>query len=91
MATETVGWLARVRVTLKSGVVDPQGATILGALHQLRFGDVRDVRVGKYVELRLDAPDEAAAQAQVAAMCHTLLANPVIESYDFTVAPADSA
>ena len=84
-------WLARISVTLKSGVVDPQGDTILGALHQLHFEDVAGVRMGKYLEVTLTAPDHAAARATVDAMCTTLLANPVIERYTFEVAPITSA
>ena len=80
-------WLARIHVTLKSGVVDPQGDTILGALHQLHFTSVAGVRMGKYLEVTLTAADEAAARASVDAMCSTLLANPVIERYTFEVAP----
>ncbi len=88
-ATQTkTMWLARIHVTLKAAVVDPQGDTILGALHQLHFDEVQGVRMGKYLEVRLDAPDAATAQARVAAMCGTLLANPVIEQYNFEVAQA---
>ena len=83
-------WLARIYVTLKSGVVDPQGDTILGALHQLHFADVAGVRMGKYLEVTLAAADDAAARATVDAMCSTLLANPVIERYTFEVAPTAS-
>ncbi len=83
-------WLARIYVTLKSGVVDPQGDTILGALRQLHFDSVAGVRMGKYLEVTLTAADDAAARATVEAMCTTLLANPVIERYTFEVAPVTS-
>jgi phosphoribosylformylglycinamidine synthase subunit PurS len=87
MTTETpqtiTTWLARIHVTLKTTVVDPQGNTILDALHQLHFDTVQRVRMGKYLEVTLEADDEAAARERVTAMCETLLANPVIEHYDF--------
>ena len=76
-------YLARVYVTLKPTVNDPQGITILGALHSLGFSDVASVRAGKYLEVRLDAKDRKKAEKQLAEMCRKLLANPVIE--DFTV------
>lgn len=81
-------WLARIHVTLKTGVVDPQGNTIQDALHQLHFTTVERVRMGKFLEITLTALDEASARTAVAAMCATLLANPVIEQYSFDVAPA---
>jgi phosphoribosylformylglycinamidine synthase len=74
-------FLARVYVTLKPTVNDPQGLTIRGALHSLGFTDVGSVRAGKYMEISIDAPDRAAAEAQATEMCRKLLANPVIEDY----------
>jgi phosphoribosylformylglycinamidine synthase len=79
------GWLACVRVTLKSAVNDPQGLAIRGGLRQLGFGEVATVRAGKYFEIRLDAPDRATAERNVGDMCHRLLANPVVEDYVFEV------
>jgi phosphoribosylformylglycinamidine synthase len=76
---------AAVHVTLKPSVLDPQGATIARALGSLGFDEVQDVRAGKYLELRLAAPDEATARRRVAQMCETLLANMVIERYDVTL------
>ena len=78
-------WLARIRVTLKPVVLDPQGDAVLTGLHQLGFADVAAVRVGKYLEVTLRASDERAAAEAVHAMCAKLLANPVIERYDFDV------
>ena len=77
---------ARIHVTLKKVVNDPQGLTVRGALHSLGFGGVDGVRVGKYLEVRLAADDEAAARAQIEEMCRKLLANPVIEEYRFDLA-----
>jgi len=76
-------YLARVYVTLKPTVNDPQGITILGALHSLGFSDVGSVRAGKYLEVRLDAKDRKQAEKQLGEMCHKLLANPVIEDSRF--------
>ena len=77
-------FLARVYVTLKPTVNDPQGLTIRGGLHSLGFEAVESVRAGKYLEIRLDGADgadRAAAEAQVTEMCRKLLANPVIEDF----------
>ncbi|MDE3095303.1 MAG: phosphoribosylformylglycinamidine synthase subunit PurS [Chloroflexota bacterium] len=76
-------FLARVYITLKPTVNDPQGLTIRGALHALGFTGVESVRAGKYMEIRIDAPDRGAAEAQVTEMCRKLLANPVIEDFRF--------
>ena len=78
-------YLARVYVTLKPTVNDPQGITILGALHSLGFSDVASVRAGKYLEVRLDAKDRKQAERQLTEMCRKLLANPVIEDFRFEV------
>ncbi len=72
---------ARVTVTLKNGVLDPQGKAIQGALKSLGFEGVDDVRQGKLIELELATADRAKAQAEVTDMCEKLLANTVIENY----------
>ncbi len=72
---------ARVRVTLKPGVLDPQGKAIGNALAALGFAGVGEVRQGKLIELDLVETDPALARARVEAMCRQLLANPVIEDY----------
>lgn len=72
---------ARVTVTLKNGVLDPQGKAIEGALKSLGFEGVDDVRQGKLIELQLATSDRAEAEAEVKAMCEKLLANTVIENY----------
>jgi phosphoribosylformylglycinamidine synthase len=76
---------ARVTVTLKPGVLDPQGAAIAQALRALGFSGVEAARQGKIIELDLAATDRAAAEAEVRAMCEKLLANTVIEAYAVTV------
>jgi phosphoribosylformylglycinamidine synthase subunit PurS len=78
-------FLARVYVTLKPTVNDPQGLTIADGLRSLGFDEVEGVRAGKYLEVRLEAADEAAAAQRVDAMCDKLLANSVIEAYRFDV------
>ncbi|MDQ6918285.1 MAG: phosphoribosylformylglycinamidine synthase subunit PurS [Candidatus Dormibacteraeota bacterium] len=81
---------ARVIVTPKPVVNDPQGITVRGGLHRLGFPEVSDVRVGKYIELQLEAEDEEAARSRVNEMCRKLLANHVIEDVRFQVEPAGS-
>ena len=77
---------ARIRITLKNGVLDPQGKAIEGALASLGFHGVDDVRQGKYIEVTLAETDEAKARAAVERMCKDLLANTVIENYSFELA-----
>jgi phosphoribosylformylglycinamidine synthase subunit PurS len=71
----------RVVVRLKPGILDVQGATVKRALAGLGFTGVGDVRVGKVIEVELDAPSEPEARARVEEMCRKLLANPVLEDY----------
>jgi phosphoribosylformylglycinamidine synthase subunit PurS len=77
---------ARVTITLKSGVLDPQGKAIEGALHGLGFSGVEDVRQGKYIEFDLAETDPAKAEQAVKSMCDRLLANTVIENYHIDIA-----
>ncbi|HVD00620.1 MAG TPA: phosphoribosylformylglycinamidine synthase subunit PurS [Candidatus Dormibacteraeota bacterium] len=77
--------LARVIVTPKPVVNDPQGGTVKGALHRLGFESVSEVRVGKYIEVTVEAADEDEARRQVSDMCRKLLANHVIEDVRFQV------
>ena len=72
---------ARVTVTLKNGVLDPQGKAIEGALGALGFSGVGAVRQGKVFDLALEGQDRAKAEADLKAMCEKLLANTVIENY----------
>ncbi|MHB1132749.1 MAG: phosphoribosylformylglycinamidine synthase subunit PurS [Chloroflexota bacterium] len=80
-------WLAKVYVTLKPLVNDPQGITIQGALHNLGFDSVKSVRAGKYFEVKVDAGSKEEAERATAQMCDKLLANPVIEDFRYEVAP----
>ena len=72
---------ARVTVTLKAGVLDPQGQAISGSLRSLGFAGVGGVRQGKIFDIDLEGEDEAAARTGLTAMCEKLLANTVIENY----------
>jgi len=76
---------ARLFVTLKHGVLDPQGKAIEGALANLGFSGVDDVRQGKLIELTLTGTDKGAAAAKLADMCEKLLANTVIENYTIEI------
>ena len=71
----------KVTITLKSGVLDPQGAAIDSALKGLEFEGVSEVRQGKVIEMKLNEADEAAARTKAEEMCKKLLANPVMENY----------
>ncbi len=75
----------KIFVRLKEGVLDPQGKAVERSLHSLGYQEVRDVRVGKYIEISLDAPSRPAAEAKIREMCDKLLANPVIEDYRFEI------
>ena len=78
-------FLARVFITLKPTVNDPEGQTIRGGLRGLGFDTVASVRAGKYMELRLREETQSAAVEKVTAMCDKLLANPVIEEYRYEI------
>jgi phosphoribosylformylglycinamidine synthase PurS subunit len=82
--------LAKVYVTPKRGVLDPQGKAVAHALHALGFGDVADVRIGKYIEIRLAGGGKSAVADRVREMCEKLLANQVIEDFHFEVADEDT-
>lgn len=73
---------AHVEVTHRPGILDPAGATVERALPALGWANVSQVRIGKSIRLVIDAPDEAAATAQVEEMCTRVLTNPVIEDYE---------
>ena len=79
---------ARIKITLKNGVLDPQGKAIENALSALGIAGVEDVRQGKYIEVKLAEASEAAARATVERMCKDLLANTVIENYSYELEKA---
>jgi phosphoribosylformylglycinamidine synthase len=78
-------WLAEIRVMLKPSVNDPQGLSILGALRSLGFASAGSVRAGKVIQVEFAAADRAEAEALADRMCQQLLANPVIETYEFAL------
>jgi phosphoribosylformylglycinamidine synthase len=73
---------ARVFVTLKNGVLDPQGKAIGHALNNLGFGSVGEVRQGKVIDIEISEPDQTKARAEIKDMCEKLLANTIIEKYE---------
>ena len=79
----------KIFISLKNGVLDPQGKAIERSLHTLGFDEVQDVRAGKYLELAVDAPSRPAAEARIREMCDKLLANTVIEDYRFELSDGD--
>jgi phosphoribosylformylglycinamidine synthase len=79
---------ARVRVTLRPSILDPQGKAVEHAIGTLNVGTVRNVRIGKYVELAVDASTEEEARKVTEDVCRKLLANPVMEDYVFEVSKA---
>jgi len=81
-------YLAKIYVTLKPAVNDPQGVTVLGALKNLGFASPANVRVGKYLEVSLAADSQDAARDQVDEMCQKLLTNIVVEQYRFDLEEA---
>ncbi len=74
---------AKIYITLKDGIHDPQGRAVQQALHTLGFGTVQDVRMGKYVEVDLQDTEKESAETQIKSMCQKLLANTVIENFRY--------
>jgi phosphoribosylformylglycinamidine synthase subunit PurS len=77
--------LAKVYVTPKKAILDPQGKAIASSLHALDYNEVGDVRMGKYLEVRLRGLSRAQAEQRMEEMCRRLLANPVIEDFRFEI------
>lgn len=82
---------AKIYVTLKKSVLDPQGSTLKHALSTMGYESVADVRVGKFLEVALSASNEAEAQTKLSEMCDKLLANPVIEEYKIELTEKEAA
>ena len=81
--------LAQIHVTLKEGVLDPQGKTVHHALTDLGYDEVLDVNIGKYLEIKLNSASKEEAEIRVREMCERLLANTVIESFRFNIVPTE--
>jgi phosphoribosylformylglycinamidine synthase len=77
---------AKIYITLRKSVLDPQGSAVTKSLHAMGYENVAEVRVGRYLVVDIDAVEQTVAEAQVHEMCKKLLANPVIEDYTFTLA-----
>ncbi len=78
---------AKIIVTPKKAVLDPQGKTVQSALAQMGYTDVGAVHVGKYLEIELTGADKETARRQIDDACHKILSNPVIEDYQFEIEP----
>jgi len=76
-------WKAEIRITLKEGVVDPQGKAVEKTLGELGYSQVEKVQIGKYVELVVNTPQRAEADRQVDEICRKVLINPVLEEYTY--------
>jgi phosphoribosylformylglycinamidine synthase PurS subunit len=76
---------AKIFVTLKNGILDPQGRAVQQSLHTLGFTTVEEVRIGKFMELDLHEKDAASVENQIKSMCEQLLANTVIEDYQYEI------
>ena len=77
--------LAKIYITLKKDVLDPQGSVIANSLKSLGFNNIADVRQGKFIEIKLDSENKEAADKQLNEMCEKLLANLVIEDYKIEI------
>ena len=76
---------ADIHITVKKTVADPQGLTIKHALESLGYKEVKEVRMGKLISIKLDIDDKKKAKEKVSQMCKKLLANPIIEDYSFII------
>ena len=77
--------IAKIHITFKNGVLDPQGKAVHHALKDLGYNEVSEIQMGKYIELKLDGVSQENAENRVSEMCEKLFANTVIESYRFTL------
>jgi phosphoribosylformylglycinamidine synthase len=78
-------FIAKIRITLRSSILDPQGKAVEGSLKSLGFNDIIDTRIGKYVELKIDTKEKSEAENIAEQACRKLLANPVMENYEFEI------
>tara|TARA_Y100000758_G_scaffold287303_1_gene238606 strand:+ start:224 stop:472 length:249 start_codon:yes stop_codon:yes gene_type:complete len=80
-------FVARIKITLKPKVNDPQGQTVMDSLKTLGFSHITGVRIGKYIEVCVDEVDREKADQQIRTMCDQLLANPIIEDFHYEMSP----
>ena len=81
--------IAKIHITFKNGVLDPQGKAVHHALKDLGYNEVSEIQMGKYLELKLDGVSREEEENRIAEMCEKLFANTVIESYRFTLETAE--
>ena len=81
--------IAKIHITFKNGVLDPQGKAVHHALKDLGYNEVSEIQMGKYLELKRDGVSREEAENRIAEMCEKLFANTVIESYRFTLETAE--
>ena len=81
---------ARIQITLRSSILDPQGKAVQHAVHQLGYGSVETVRMGKYAEVQMGAESREEAEKMTRELCERVLTNPVMEDYTFTIEPVAS-
>jgi phosphoribosylformylglycinamidine synthase len=75
----------KVKVVLKEGILDPQGKAVLHAINDLKFKGVDDVRIGKYIEVTFDGLDKSQVEKEINEICQKLLANPVMENFEYEI------
>jgi phosphoribosylformylglycinamidine synthase PurS subunit len=78
-------YLSKIRITLRKSILDPQGKAVEHSIESLGYKNIKDTRIGKYIELTLEAASEADARKTTEEVCKKLLANPVMEDYDFEI------
>ncbi len=78
-------YLAKINVVLKKSILDPQGQTVLHALENLNYNSIKEVRIGKYIEVKLDVEEKSVAENIVNEISRKLLSNPIMENYYFTL------
>lgn len=76
---------AKIKVSLKKNILDPQGKAVLHAINDLRYSDVRDVRIGKYIEIEFNEADVHRVSKETEEICNKLLSNPIMEIFDYEI------
>ncbi len=74
---------AKVYITLKESILDPQGTAVKGALKNLEYQNIPELRIGKYIQLQIDESEQSLAEKQLKEMCEKILSNPIIENYSY--------
>ena len=78
-------YLSKIKITLRKSILDPQGKAVEHSIQSLGYGNIKDTRIGKFVELKIDASSDKEAGKITDEICSKLLANPVMEDYDYEV------